>query len=845
MKKKLICLLTLICLFVATLTSAVLVSADGNAVVTDDYHFTSSVTVHSHSEGGVFSADFLHANRVEMKLDRALDPEVDKYINIKGKVASQINRFNLYWYYMDGSNTREIIVFTGDSRALTTIAYDGSFEHHWAVDANSYNDNLDYIALEVYTDDSTSARNMELYGLAFDIDGTFSNWATPVGGGEVVDPTPDPDPEVPAGELTLGEIVAPDVATVSKNAEGEQVVTYSASAGWSTFDIDVKNYSADLTVFKAEFTPSTDTTICFAFGENNIDWSISHKLYAGGQKAVQEIDLTQFTLGAEFTLMMYIDAEVTVEAEKSVTFHSFEFINPTIGGGDVEEDDDGTFAMGEIVAPVVATVTKNAEGEQVVTYSESAGWSTFNIDVKNYDITNTIFKVEFTPSSDTTVCFAFGKDNIDWSIGHRLYAGGQKAVQEIDLTQFTMSEDFTLMFYLDAEVTVEAEKSVTFHSFEFKTPDPEPVGMHFAEPKFDALNGTAMAEGGYEITWTNDGSELWRKASFAVKNFDTDYDVLVVKMYALEGTNLGIYLNYNLVSGETVIATEEELRNHWQAEGLVTATGEIEMVFLLKAYDLVGVQVTGFAIYLDNPTGNYTQVEGARNAKIISYEFKKASEIDFEELSITANAKVADYTGEPIAVEATASANVTLKVEYEVLDTDGKMTWTTSAPSKAGTYNVRAVFMGSLTYDYTVATTTLTINKVQATVSEDEISINADTREITIPDGIVVSSDPDFTEGYEILNGDVIAYGQVLYIKRPADDNHFESAVVSMTFTRPTTPESSTPDSSTTQPGTSETPAPTPDPAPQDKGCMSSMAVGAELMIALFGAVVMFVRKRR
>ena len=58
MKKKLICLLTLISLFVATLATAAIVYADGNAVVTDDYHFSSSVVVHSHSEGGVFSADF-------------------------------------------------------------------------------------------------------------------------------------------------------------------------------------------------------------------------------------------------------------------------------------------------------------------------------------------------------------------------------------------------------------------------------------------------------------------------------------------------------------------------------------------------------------------------------------------------------------------------------------------------------------------------------------------------------------------------------------------------------------------------------------------------------------------
>ena len=246
-------------------------------------------------------------------------------------------------------------------------------------------------------------------------------------------------------------------------------------------------------------------------------------------------------------------------------------------------------------------------------------------------------------------------------------------------------------------------------------------------------------------------------------------------------------------------------------------------------------------------TSNCTGVMCPFSLKALNntYELLKSSEITFEALAITAEAMSVDFTGEAISFVATSAPAVALVTEYEVLDSTGKMVWTKSAPSKAGTYNVRVMFMGSLKHDYTVVTSTLTINKVAAVTNESDVSIDPETRIVTVEEGVVASLAEDFAEGYEVISGDEIAYGSVIYYYRAADDNHTQGAVLTLTFNRPVVEDSSSETSSpeTSAPATSDS---EPKHEAPKKGCFGSVAaMGAEASILMMGAIAMFIRRKR
>ncbi|MBQ2713284.1 MAG: hypothetical protein IJF71_07890, partial [Clostridia bacterium] len=666
--------------------------------------------------------------------------------------------------------------------------------------------------------------SVEFLGVAFDADGTYSNFAE--SNGSVVEPEPPQEPEEPeqpeqpTGELALGDIVAPAPATVSKNAAGEQTVTYSASAGWSTYDIAVTNYDAKYIYFVAEFTPSADTAICFAIN-GEIDWAIGHKVYVGGEKATETFMVSEYNLPANFTVSMYIDASVEVTAEKSVVFHSIAFKAP----------ESNEMAFGDIVAPAPATATKNAEGEQVVTYSASAGWDTYTVAVTNYDSKNTVFEAVFTASAEVTICFEIN-GKIDWSLGHKLYPAGSENKQLIDVSTYELPKNFTIGMYIDAEAEVTAEKSIVFHSIAFTEPEPEPEGMYFVEPIASAMQCVANANGGYDLTWTHNGVD-YSAVNVGVKNFDVTYDILVVRMNASAGQSIGIYLTYmKEVDGE-VVPVDMAVRTHWSTESVITKDGEQEFVFFMERFGIKGAVISAVKLYFDAPTGAYTPLEGEQTATLNEIIFVKASEQSFGELNITAPAVEKDYNGEAVVVEASASADVELLVEYEIIDAEGKASWTTSAPSQAGVYNVKVTFVGSLAYAYQTVTSTLTINKVQAVLAEGDLTFDAETRVVTVAEGVIAYTNADFVEGFEVLDGAVVGYGTVIYYKRAADENHEESEVASLTCNRPTQPE----------------PEPEPEPGPGEEpepsvNCGATAGV-ASAFAALIGIGYVFSRKRK
>ena len=92
---------------------------------------------------------------------------------------------------------------------------------------------------------------------------------------------------------------------------------------------------------------------------------------------------------------------------------------------------EGTIS--DIKVPKGISYEKNESGEQVISYSKTPGWQTFDIKVVDYDPTNTILEVVFEASSDITICFQIN-GKIDWSLGHIERPGERKCKITIDLS---------------------------------------------------------------------------------------------------------------------------------------------------------------------------------------------------------------------------------------------------------------------------------------------------------------------------------------------------------------------------------------------------------------------------
>lgn len=577
-------------------------------------------------------------------------------------------------------------------------------------------------------------------------------------------------------------------------------------------------------------------------------WNVKTVKYDSVGIAVATAEITSYV--AEYTAINGLILKLVGPAD--ATFEVLDFVVTTDGKHGFaepvipEEPDDGTLKFGDITTSATATITKNESNEQVISYEVSPGWATFDMTVKNYDINLSQFEISFTADAAITMCVSID-GNINWDLGHKQYAAGRVQTEVIDVAEYGLGSSFTIQLYLDAEATVEAARSITIHSVSFKAPAPEPEGMWLGTPSGSGLS-CLEGENGYDISYNNDTAS-WRNVTISVNNHEVEYDVIRIKFNVTEKTNVGVYVTYLDESGA---ATDKAIRNHWAAEGVVAATGDLDLVFLLGAHIDTGKTITSIKVYFDNPT-DFTTNTGDCTAKLLSYELLKSADLDLTDLEFSLEDATFDYTGESVELDVECAEDVNFRFEYSNANApEGEeVVWNTGTPKNAGEYNIRVSFLGSLEYNYATITAKVTINKVKATVNADDVTVDAATRVVTVKDGIEASTDSEFAEGSEVLDGDEVPYGTVIYYRNAGDKNHTASDVLELKVERPVednpgedNPGEDTPtepgDDQPTEPGTGETPTPTPTP---EKGCLGSVGASIIGVFALLGACL--VAKRR
>ena len=787
----------------------------------------------------------IYAGRLDVSFGEGLAiTEANNKINVK-MYTENIYRYNIYFHTDDGSS-QCVKWFAGredktDGRIVKYME-NGMYEYHGDLSEasetapNLVGKTLTKIQFEYYTDNDNGV--IELLGLAFDADGTFNEFRGRYG----VEDTPvTPDPETPvtpepSGELVVSDLTTEAEATIVKGEDGTQTVTYSVTPEWNTFVAHVTNYDSSLTELVINFTPSVGTYICFEIN-GVINWDLGHKLYAGETLHTHKVDLTEANLPAEFDIAMYIDAEQVVEAEKSIVFHSIEFKGAEQGGTDEPvEPDDGTLKINGIISDASATITTPEDGWQLVSYETSPGYALFTINVKNYDANGEaqIFEIKFTPSEAATICFAIGdpEAGIDWSLGHASYAGGRTSKYSVDLSNYTLESNFNIYMYIDAATEVTAAKSILFNSVEIKAPVAEPEGMYLTEPEGHSLSVSGDATEGWYVSYNNDAAS-WRYVLVEVKNHEVEYDIVRIKVDLAAGTNLGIRLYWTDAEGATVYT---DLRDHWASSGVAKESKTYDLVYLLSSYNASGYVLSKMELYFD-PATEFTTNTGDVEALIHSVELLKSSDYTFGELEFTASDLTVDYNGEAVNLNVNCEQNVEFLFEHAVPVTEGELKWNKGLPVNAGSYIVRVKFMGSLEYAYKEVEVYVTINQVKATVNADDVTVDAETRVVTVKNGVIASTDADFTEGYEVVNGDTVPYGTVIYYKHPGNENMTESDVLTLTVERPVEP----------QPEPTPDPDPQPEPtpeAPANNGCGGSVVASILGVLTLAGACIVLRKKR-
>ena len=777
----------------------------------------------------LFAVSLTKADAAEVTYDADWGAVLDEDAKAEGKVK----------VIVEGGNGRLVINF-GDGVALTTATNylkfsghvtnaarldmymtftDGSHTVKWIAGvegADSSKRQVSYI-------DANAAATLEL--------GEFTFCGAP-GASEPSEPEDD-------GTLKVSDIVShPETATVTKDGS-DQVIKYSALSGWATYDMNVTNYDSKYSVVEIEFTSSHEVAICVVVN-GCIDWGVGHKVYKAGENTIS-FDMAgndYFTLPfpKEFTLSLYIDVNAdnhgVVESEETVTLHSVEFKEPAPV---VEEPDDGTLKIGKIASHPKATITENATGEQVITYSERPGWHTFDMVVKHFDqnpAANTMLEIKFTASASIRVeIHVNGVGGYD----HPTYAGNKEQTILVDISEMNLPEEFTISMYIDAPdgTEVTEEKTVTIHSVKFVEPAPEPEGMFLTVSKDGSIT-VVEGDEGWDISYT--AAETWqaneyRNVKFTVNNFEAGCDVVHVKLNLTQGTNVCIWVNYADGSYVTV-------RDHWAGELVASESKVYDLGFLMSAYGKAEGTIASIVVYFDNPT-EYTTNNAAVEAQILAVELLKSSDLDLSDVTFTVEGATMDYNGSrPTLTITNEVADLDYRYEYRAAGTDGE--WSKGLPTNAGTYEVRVSFMGNLEYNPATATATVTINKVNSSVAAEDVTVDADTRVVTIKAGIEASTDADFTELLE--DGDTVNYGTTIYYRNPGDANHEASDVLTITVERPAQEPSDDPTDEPTDEPSGESPV---TPAPEkEKGCGGSVIASIFGILVLASSVVVLRKKR-
>lgn len=854
MKKLFLMLLVMLSTF--CFISMANVNAEG-----EPYHVTSGSELIYSAEGGIAYQDLIaHADMLDVKYGESglAITESNKVINLKGHVVN-LYRLKVFVTYIDGSQVEVSRLFDSkDGGGLTEADSNGYFEYHGDLGQDWVGKTITQIGFQCYTLDKTSERigELQLLGIVFDADGSYNSFAdlyVAEGGSGSVEPE---QPETPTSTYVFE---AADSATTVEN----NVATMSGESGAIVVPVEVSDVTAVHIALQYKANGVTGIeTVAYGNGEEVAwpavimpkGWNVTETSH--NDTVIATVDITASV--AAFTGLTAIRFNLTGTADATLEVVNFAVTADGNHGFIKEEEpeepeipDDGTLKISEFTSSDF-TISNNADGEQVITYgAREASYPSMTAEVKNYDPNFTVLKLEYTASD--VVKFGFNINGvIDWSLGHASYAAGTHTItlstaNYVAEGETSLPSTFSIQVYVDAETVVTADKEITIHSVTFTTPDPEPEGMWLGTPKATGLN-CFEGENGYDISYNNDTAS-WRNVEISVNNYEVEYDVIRIKLNVTEKTNVGVYVTY---LDELGAATDTHIRNHWTAEGVVAATGDLDLVFLLGAHIDTGKTITSIKVYFDNPT-DFTTNTGDCTAKLLSYELLKSADLDLTDLEFSLEDATFDYTGESVELDVECAEDVNFRFEYSNANApEGEeVVWNTGTPKNAGEYNIRVSFLGSLEYNYATITAKVTINKVKATVNADDVTVDTATRVVTVKDGIEASTDSEFAEGSEVLDGDEVPYGTVIYYRNAGDKNHTASDVLELKVERPVednpgedNPGEDTPtepgDDQPTEPGTGETPTPTPTP---EKGCLGSVGASIIGVFALLGACL--VAKRR
>ena len=689
-----------------------------------------------------------------------LSPEY-KYVSIKYALGEGVN-FETY------ANTYSV---TDGTANLEIVA--GSITGAWNASTKDYGDyKISTLDISSFLTDNLGYNKIHL-SIAGAVDGTIKFMGLEItkdGAHNLV--SYDSSKPTTYSEIYGGSSVS---ALLSQNEAGEQVITYDAATapGWNTFKIDVENYNPELVKFRLEYSSAQTVVMCFQIN-GKYD---GHNVYPAGENQVAIVDFSdteKYKTGVSFTLEIYIDASgATIEGEKAITIHSYEFFEVTY-------DPSKPISYSEIGgSSISALLSKNEAGEQVITYgaSNAPGWHTFNIQVANYNPELKEFEIVYSSATPFVMCVQIN----DKYEGHISYPAGQNKVAKLDFSdsKYNLGLEFTVEIFLDATETVTEEKAITIHSYGFVESEPLPEGLLISDPRGSGVNVAEGENGAWVITYSN-ATDSWRNATITINNHEVIYDILRVKIDLSAGTNLGIRLYYATEDGSDYV----DLRSHFKPEGVASTAGEQDLVFFMAAYGLADKEVVKVELWFDAPT-DYTTNTGDVTATLKSFEFLKSSDLTLGDLEFSAEDVVVDYTGEEVAVEVECAEEVAFVVEYSKVVEGEEASWSESVPTTAGQYNVRIVFKGSLVYNYKIVEASLTINKVKATVNADDVTVDGLTRVVTVKEGIEASTSAEFATGSEVVNGAIVEYGTVIYYRHAANENYNVSDVLSLTFNKP------------------------------------------------------------
>ena len=356
-------------------------------------------------------------------------------------------------------------------------------------------------------------------------------------------PEPEPTPEEPTGPLAISDIYGPEMFTINKEENGDQVISYETATNYQQIAFDITNYTTNYTVMRIKFTTDSPIEVGYDMPQG-INWDLGHKNYDIGTHTE---DVAISATGLECTVKLYLDAEneFPVESAKTLTIHSIKLIDPTVYD-ETEPTVINKFTTSSS-SPVV--ITENEAGKQVLTYSQTVSWYTVKADVQNLNPENTLLKFNYTSTHEITLCFGTIVDS-EKNLSHVTYPAGENKTIKVDLSSLPIAPNMVLHFYIDAsaEVAEGTTKVVTINNVEFVNPnvfDPTEPSNVFDD--FTASGLTLVKENdeisftyGTEGTSTSVGYPYLKST---ISNYDSQYTVFKIVYSSEHPVMLGSSFN--------------------------------------------------------------------------------------------------------------------------------------------------------------------------------------------------------------------------------------------------------------------------------------------------------------